>query len=49
MVFETGKMVVGSFCLFLLGSRISRLYSYFTKIGFGWFKKSVVGIVQTGK
>ena len=42
-------MVVTSFCLFLLGGCISRLVSDFSKAGFGWFQKSVVGIVQTGQ
>jgi hypothetical protein len=42
-------MVVTSFCLFLLGGCISRWVSDFTKAGFGWFQKSVAGIVQAGQ
>ena len=48
-VLKQAKMAVTSFFLFLLGICISRLASNFSKIGFCWFQKSVVGIVQTGQ
>ena len=48
MVFKQAKDRVTSFCLFILGGCISRLVSDFTKADFGWFQKSVFGIVQTG-
>jgi hypothetical protein len=41
-------MVVTSFCLFLLGGGISRWVSG-SGSGFGWFHKTVVGIVKTAQ
>ncbi len=48
-VFETEKMVVISFCLFLMGVRIFRLVSDFTRSVSVGFKNRILALCKPGR